>query len=736
VTHPELWGGVECTLNRVGDRWFDQLERSGHADRAADLERIASLGIRALRYPVLWERTAPRGIETADWRWADERLGLLRAAGLRPIVGLLHHGSGPAGTSLVDPEFPARLAAYAGAVAARYPWVEDWTPVNEPLTTARFSGLYGHWFPHGRDDRSFVRALVGQCLGTALAMRAIRRVTPGARLIVTEDFGRTWAATPALEAQAAYENLRRFLGLDLLCGRMDRHHPLRRYLLDHGAREEELDLFTGERPPAVVGINYYITSDRYLDDRLEHYPAWSHGGNGHLAYADVEAARARPQGILGHDAALRTVWERYHLPVALTEVHLGAGREDQLAWLVEAWDAARAVRRGGVDMRAMTVWSLLGAYDWDRLVTEDRGFYEPGAFDVRGGVPRPTALARVVRALAAGEIDDHPGNIDEGWWRRPERLTFGPDRVVPAEPGLGSGRDARAPRAVRRRPPVLIVGRGTLGSAFARLCTARSLRHEWVGRQELDIADRASIDRALEELSPWAVINAAGYVRVDDAEREPERCFRENTQGPGLLAAACAERGLALCAFSSDLVFDGVVERPYLEADRPAPLGVYGQSKALGEQAVLEALPGALVVRTSSFFGPWDSANFLSHALARLEQGLPFEAAGDVTVSPTYVPDLVHTCLDLLIDGEGGLWHVANRGALTWAELAQLVARHAGLDPGLVQARPLAALRLPAPRPRFSALASARGHLLPAVDDGVARFLREREPTPAPKGKS
>src|SRR5689334_4085045 len=97
-----LWGGVECTVNRVQDRFFCQLSRSGHAARTEDLERFAALGLRVLRYPVLWERTAPNGLDSADWRWPDERLQRLRALGIEPIVGLLHHGSGPAHTSLVD----------------------------------------------------------------------------------------------------------------------------------------------------------------------------------------------------------------------------------------------------------------------------------------------------------------------------------------------------------------------------------------------------------------------------------------------------------------------------------------------------------------------------------------------------------------------------------------------------------------------------------------------------------
>src|SRR5215218_9741125 len=101
--------------------------------------------------------------------------------GVRPIAGLVHYVSAPRHTCLSDPAFPEKLASYARAVAERYPWVEDYTPVNEPLTTARFSGLYGHWYPHGRDGRTFARALLNQLRGVVLAMRAVREVSPAAR---------------------------------------------------------------------------------------------------------------------------------------------------------------------------------------------------------------------------------------------------------------------------------------------------------------------------------------------------------------------------------------------------------------------------------------------------------------------------------------------------------------------------------------------------------------------------
>ena len=119
----QLWGGLECTVNRVQDNYFSQIDRNGHSHRCCDIGRFASLGIGAIRYPVLWERTAPDGPASADWAWPDQRLTALREAGIMPIVGLVHHGSGPPHTSLVDPAFATGLAEYAGAVAQRYPWI-------------------------------------------------------------------------------------------------------------------------------------------------------------------------------------------------------------------------------------------------------------------------------------------------------------------------------------------------------------------------------------------------------------------------------------------------------------------------------------------------------------------------------------------------------------------------------------------------------------------------------------
>jgi dTDP-4-dehydrorhamnose reductase len=720
----QLWGGLECTVNRVRDNYFSQMDRNGHAERLQDLERFASLGIRAIRYPVLWERTAPDGIDSADWSWPDERLPVLQQLGVTPIVGLVHHGSGPRHTSLVSADFPEKLAEYAGAVARRYPWVEHYTPVNEICTTARFSGLNGVWYPHGSSEATFVRALIIQCRATVLAMREIRKVNPDAKLVQTDDLSRTYG-TPEMAEITNFFNERRWLGWDMLCGRIDEHHALWDYLLDADATPQELLWFKENPcPPDIMGVNYYITSERWLDHRLDRYPESHRTQYRGVPHADMECPRVLATPTPGIGPLLQETWERYGLPIAITEAHIDANREDQLRWLVEIWNAARKVQQNGADIRAVTVWALLGSYDWNCLVTECRGYYEPGPFDVRGPQPRPTAVAGLMRELATGRPLSAPVLQGQGWWRRPGRFLAKP---VATRTAVADINDRGAFRSTFPQPILIAGATGTLGRAFARICERRNLACQVLSRQEMDITDPASVEAAIVRYKPWAIVNASGYVRVDDAERELDRCMRENAMGPTVLALAAIRHAVRFMTFSSDLVFDGLAGRPYVESDPVAPLNAYGRSKAEAERRVLDSDPQALVIRTSAFFGPWDQHNFVTQALAALGEGRPFAAASDMTVSPTYVPDLVNACLDLLIDKESGIWHLSNGAAMSWADLARRACEAAGIDSSRLEARPAFDLGMAAARPLNSALGSERGLILPAFNDALARYLRERE---------
>jgi dTDP-4-dehydrorhamnose reductase len=133
------------------------------------------------------------------------------------------------------------------------------------------------------------------------------------------------------------------------------------------------------------------------------------------------------------------------------------------------------------------------------------------------------------------------------------------------------------------------------------------------------------------------------------------------------------------------------------------------------------------MIRTSAFFGPWDQYNFVTVVLRVLREEGHFVAMDDAIISPTYVPDLVHTSLDLLIDGECGIWHLANEGSITWADLARRVAQMAGLDASAVEGRPTASFNLPAPRPLYSVLGSSHGAVMRTLDAALDAYFEESE---------
>lgn len=719
----ELWGGLECTINRVQDTYFSQLDKNGHATREGDIERFASLNIKALRYPILWERIAPQGLAQADWSWPDERLPAIREAGIEVIAGLLHHGSGPLPEGMLAPDFPEQLANFAGAVAQRYPWISRYTPVNEPNTTARFSGLYGVWYPHARDDRTYLKLLVNQCKATVLSMAAIRLVNPHAVLIQTDDLGKTHGNASVSELVDFY-NQRRWLSWDLLCGKVVPGHALWNYILDSGIEREEVQWFADHPcPPDIIGINYYVTSERWLDDQPANFPPGMHGEWRGKPIVDIEAVRVADTPRLGIGPLLDEVWQRYGLPIAITEAHIDAFREDQIRWISELWNDAEEARLRGADVRALTIWALLGSYDWNCLVVEERGYYESGAFDVRAGIPRPTAVAQLMRELGNGAEGSHPVLGGVGWWRRHDRFLFpaSPRHAVADLPLRG--RDAGGSSRVAS-PTILIIGtRHALGQGFARLCAERRLdcRLVDIGDEVLHDADRLA--RLLEFHQPWALINTAEYPGPGITERERNACLRGNVTGPVGLARACGKKNVRYLGFSTDLVFDGMHPAlPYVESDVIRPLTFSSQSKVLAEQGIVATNPDALMVRTGPLFSPWSPHDFLANALDVLSNGRAF-VTHDQVFAPTYLPDLVHACLDLLVDGEAGLLHLTNNTPITCFDWVDQSARLAEIDVALLRRRLDPGSGGSVRRPICSALRSERVNVMPPLDDALNRYI-------------
>src|SRR6185437_13653787 len=241
-------------------------------------------------------------------------------------------------------------------------------------------------------------------------------------------------------------------------------------------------------------------------------------------------------------------------------------------------------------------------------------------------------------------------------------------------------------------------------------CVVRGLPYRMLARAELDAAEPSAVLAAIEELRPWAIVNAAGFARVAGAAH--------------VLAHACTAARIPLLSFSSHLVFDGAKRSPYTESDAPAPLSVYGAAKAEAEHAIIAACPQALVIRAGALFGPWDGSNFVARTLAALRRGREV-AACEAVVTPSYLPDLANAALDLLIDGESGIWHLANSEPVSWADLARSAARRAALDPARIRGVSCdAAIAIAgAARPRYSALGSERAALMPSIEDALARCI-------------
>lgn len=694
----EVWGGIECSINRVGKDYFDQMEYDNLYLRPEILDQILDLGIKTLRFPILWEKVWPDNTKAPDWA-VKEHLELLKTNKIAVIAGLVHHGSGPSYAQIHHDGFAEKLAVYARMVAEKFPWINDYTPINEPLTTARFCGLYGLWHPHATDDKTFLKILINECRATVLAMKAIREVNPMARLVLTEDLTKI-QGTNKLKIQTTFENNRRWLSIDLLCGKVNKRHPLWDYLMAHHIGEDQLHFFIeNPMPPNVLGFNYYITSERYLDDKLCNHPPSTHGGNGQLVYSDVETVR-HPNGILiGLANLMREAWQRYKLPMSVTEAHLCCGREDQLRWLKLIWDDCSGLCKEGINVTAVTFWSLFGAYGWDKLLTRRKGNYESGAFDLSSGDARPTAIAKFIACLAKGQAYQSPVIDGPGWWQR-------------------------HPKQGMDFPPILIIGgSGTLGAAFVRICAERRLPCIAPERKKLDLSDQEQINSALSKYRPYAIINAAGYVDVDAAQQEVATCLLANTVGPVYLAKACRAQNIQLLSFSSDLVFNGNKVETYSETDPIKPLNIYGHSKAEAERHILNHHPDALIVRTSTLFGPWDRFNFVTTVLNNLNEGKPLHAINDATITATYIPHLVHASLNLLLDEENGIWHLTNKGVTSWYNLAKNVAQRAGYDPVNIQPVSQQAAKLSAERPANSALQSTRGNCLPPLDSGLDEYF-------------
>jgi dTDP-4-dehydrorhamnose reductase len=277
---------------------------------------------------------------------------------------------------------------------------------------------------------------------------------------------------------------------------------------------------------------------------------------------------------------------------------------------------------------------------------------------------------------------------------------------------------------------VLIAGaNGQLGKDM--LLAAGNAGHDVVGfgRAEMDVADADSVRRRMELERPDMVVNCAAWTDVDGAESDEAGAFAVNGTGAGNVAAGAREVDAAVVFVSTDYVFDGQKNTPYVESDQPAPLSAYGRTKLAGEEATAAANPRHFIVRSSGLFGI-GGGNFVDTMLRLAESTNEVLVIRDQVTSPTYTWHLAYGLTRLIEGIEYGIHHMAAAGQCSWYEFAREIFEQAKTDTKVLSGT-TEMLGRPAARPAFSVMQSQREHAirLPSWNDGLAGYLAQRGET-------
>lgn len=351
-----LWAtGIEDTFvfapHAATGRTLDEYELTLHYDKwEADLSLVAELGVPAARYGLPWYKVEPRpGV--FDWDFADKTLARLLDSGVQPIVDLVHYGT-PAwmADSFLNPDFPRHMAAYARAVAERFKGRVRWyTPLNEPRITAHYCGRLGWWPPYHHGWKGLVRVLLAVCRGIIHTDRALAEVDPEIIRLHVDATDLYETEDPALFAIRDFKHALVFLPIDLITGRMTPENPLCNWLIKQGATPSELSWFEQNAlKPDLLGINLYPMFSRRRIERL---------GN-RTQYRALYGT-----GELVKDVA-RMYWERYAIPLVISETASRGTVERRMRWLSDSVAAVKELRVSGIPVVGYTWWPMFSLIGW------------------------------------------------------------------------------------------------------------------------------------------------------------------------------------------------------------------------------------------------------------------------------------------------------------------------------------------------------------------------------------
>ena len=281
---------------------------------------------------------------------------------------------------------------------------------------------------------------------------------------------------------------------------------------------------------------------------------------------------------------------------------------------------------------------------------------------------------------------------------------------------------------------ILLIGaNGQLGSDLEKALGGRGHQVVPSRHSELDVTDAAGIKSVLGSVQPDAVINTSAFHKVEECERKPELAFAVNAIAPLNLARSCSQLGALFVHFSTDYVFDGAKPAPYLETDLPAPLNMYGVSKAAGEHLIASNIERCFVVRTCGLYGVRGSSgkggNFVETMLRKALAGESIRVVNDQVLTPTFTEDLAEAVCQLMETQNYGLYHASCEGWCSWYEFARTIFELEGIDADLspIETRETAST---VKRPPYSVMSKQRlrqvGIELPFWKDSLARYLKAR----------
>ncbi len=335
----------------------DVLDHTCHRHNwRADLDSVRESGVHTLRYPAPWHKIeAIRG--RYDWQWMDGVMEHMHKIGLDPILDPLHHTSFPEWLQggFLHPNFIESYRAFLNALAARYPWVRRYTPVNEPMLTALFCGRLGIWHPQGRKNSTFLRMLLNLGRVYAIVTEDLRRRNDQTEIIYIGTCEHHASLHPGSDRLVRFLNLRRFMMLDLLLREVD--PSLVPLFHRAGIEDSELEWFREHRTRIdVLGLDYYAHSEK----------EWTRGRVRHVS--------EQPRGFA---SVAQDYVARYRLPIMLGETNLRGLVTDRLMWLKIMAQQCEKLERQGVDIRGACWFPWVDSTDWDTLVTRVSNHVDP-----------------------------------------------------------------------------------------------------------------------------------------------------------------------------------------------------------------------------------------------------------------------------------------------------------------------------------------------------------------------